>query len=440
MRTLHFAYFYIKAFGKVGIYVIKVAKFGGSSLANADCIKRAAAIAESDGSRRYIVVSAPGKMSGNEEKVTDMLISAYNEKGGEREKILYRVIERFEKISKELGVRCDVEKIFDMAEETEYDRFISRGEYGAAVIFSKYISCPMVDAAELIMFDPSGKLDMDESLKRIFEMSKRVERAVIPGFYGSNGEKIVTLSRGGSDISGAIVASAVDADVYENWTDVDGIMMADPKIINVPRQIKKITYDRLALLSSTGATVLHRDAIEPVLEKGVPIQIKNTFSPMNEGSFVVSYENDENERIAGVSGKGGCTLLYVRRLPADIPELLFRLGNVGNGIHLMVCGDSLTAVFTENMNEQERRELLFSLCSQGCQTACIEDETAILTVTGKDLTKTGDTASSIKMALDDSGIRLYGQNIDSVSGNIFFYLDERDLDRAMVRVYNTIKL
>ncbi|MBR0442872.1 MAG: aspartate kinase, partial [Clostridia bacterium] len=267
--------------------MIKVVKFGGSSLADAEHFRQVAQIVLSDKDRHYVVASAPGKRYPADVKVTDMLYRCY-EMVRARENIdtyYEQVKQRYNDIISELGID------FDISGELEYvknamlhasgrDFAASRGEYLNSLILAKFLGFAFVDAENVICFKENGQYDAEKTQKLMQEELKKYEYAVIPGFYGSmpNGT-IKTFSRGGSDVTGSIVANAVGADLYENWTDVSGFMMADPRIIDNPRAIETITYRELRELSYMGASVLHEDAIFPVRSAGIPINIRNTNRP-----------------------------------------------------------------------------------------------------------------------------------------------------------------
>ena len=292
---------------------IKVAKFGGTSLADANQFKQVASIIKSDEARKYIVASAPGKRSKDDIKVTDMLYQCYNmiKNNEDITEIFGKISDRYFGIIKDLGID------FDISGELEYtknamllhsgrDFAASRGEYLNSLILAKYLGYDFIDAENVIFFKDNGTFDEELTNNILSEELKKHKNAVIPGFYGSmpNGT-IKTFSRGGSDVTGAIVARAAAADIYENWTDVSGMKMADPRIVNDPKTIETVTYRELRELSCMGATVLHEDAVFPARVAGIPINIKNTNRPEDKGTMIVASTGSYDKEcvITGVTGK-----------------------------------------------------------------------------------------------------------------------------------------
>ena len=274
----------------------KVVKFGGSSLASAEQFKKVGDIIRADEARRFVVPSAPGKRNSNDTKVTDLLYKCYRaaEKGHtDFDKVLAEIKARYQEIIDGLGLGLSLEEDFNIIEEKfknhageEYAA--SRGEYLNGKIMADYLGYEFVDSAKTIRFDGEGQFDMEMTNRLTREYLKDKENAVIPGFYGAMEDGTVkTFSRGGSDITGSIVAGALDADLYENWTDVSGFLVTDPRIIENPKSIDTITYRELRELSYMGATVLHEDAIFPVRKAGIPINIRNTNRPEDAGTMIV---------------------------------------------------------------------------------------------------------------------------------------------------------
>ena len=269
----------------------KVVKFGGSSLANAEQFKKVAAMIRADESRKYVVPSAPGKRFKEDNKVTDMLYDCYDlaEAGGNFKKALQEIQGRYQEIIDGLNLEISLDEEFKIIEKkfqekAGRDYAASRGEYLNGIVLAAYLGYEFIDAAEVIFFlDEEGNWDGGKTRSVLSERLKGCKNAVVPGFYGSLPDgRIKTFSRGGSDITGSIVAQAAGVDVYENWTDVSGFLIADPRIIDNPKGIDVITYRELRELSYMGATVLHEDSIFPVRQEGIPINIRNTNSPEDE--------------------------------------------------------------------------------------------------------------------------------------------------------------
>ena len=305
----------------------KVVKFGGSSLANAKQFKKVADIIKADKSRRYVVPSAPGKRNDKDEKVTDMLYACYDlvEKDEDFRVMLMKIKDRYDTIINGLNLKLSLEEEFKKISENfknkaGVDYAASRGEYLNGIIMAAYLGYEFIDAAEVIVFDENGNFDGDKTHEILSARLENTERAVIPGFYGAMPDGSVhTFSRGGSDITGALAAAALDADVYENWTDVSGFLMADPKIVKDPKPIERITYAELRELSYIGAQVLHEGTVSPVREKNIPLNIRNTNQPEHPGTMIrETFEESETERtsgsmITGIAGKKGFSVITLTK-------------------------------------------------------------------------------------------------------------------------------
>lgn len=306
---------------------IKVCKFGGTSMADGNIIKAVKQIILSDPERRYVVVSAPGKRYSGDNKVTDLLYSCHAAliKEGTCKNGFAPVRARINSIVKELNIDFEVSSLLDeterqIDEERSEDFTVSRGEYLCARIVAEVLGARFIDAASVIFFDKDGILDGDRSYKAISAVCANCNLAVIPGFYGQGADgKVKTFSRGGSDITGAIVARAVQATTYENWTDVSGFLACDPKIVDSPKLIKKISYKELRELSYMGASVVHGDSIFPVRQANIPIHIKNTFRPQDDGTTILPgsrYMPDSNP-VIGIAGKKNFTVICVEKSLKD---------------------------------------------------------------------------------------------------------------------------
>jgi aspartate kinase len=302
---------------------IKVAKFGGSSLASAEQMRKVRDIILADKSRRYVVVSAPGKRYNGDSKITDLLYlcHAHVQYSVPFNELFDIISERFFNIVNELNLSIDLNPYLKeikhkIETNASVDYIASRGEYLNGLILSEFLGYDFIDPAEMIFFDEYGSFDSKKTQETVANRLANHENAVIPGFYGcsSNG-KIKTFSRGGSDVTGSIVARAVKASVYENWTDVSGFLMADPRIVDNPKRIEEITYDELRELSYMGATVLHEDAVFPVREAGIPINIRNTNIPDNPGTIIL---NDKSPKIragsiTGIAGRKDFTVIAIQK-------------------------------------------------------------------------------------------------------------------------------
>jgi len=302
--------------------MIKVVKFGGSSLASAEQFRKVANIINSDSDRRYVVPSAPGKRFSADTKVTDMLYECYGaaSKGQKYDHLLQAIKDRYNEIIKELDLKVSLDKEFDIMEacfvgKAGRDYAASRGEYLNGILLAAYLGYEFVDAAEVVFFDDKGVFDATTTNKVMAERLSGLKNAVIPGFYGSMpNDTIKTFSRGGSDVTGSIVAAAVKADLYENWTDVSGFLVTDPRIVENPAVINTITYKELRELAYMGASVLHEDAIFPVRKEGIPINIKNTNHPEDPGTMIVESTSKKSDfTITGIAGKKGFTAISIEK-------------------------------------------------------------------------------------------------------------------------------
>ena len=303
---------------------ITVAKFGGTSMADAKAITKVAEIIKQDKKRRYVVVSAPGKRFSQDHKVTDMLYACYHDLqiNGECKGTFEKIRERFKGIVNDLAIDLDIDSYLDKVEEEMYkydsaEFCASRGEYLSAVIMAKVLGYTFVDAKDIMVFNENGDFEAELTNEKVKNALANIERAVVPGFYGGDEAGIVrTFSRGGSDVSGAVIARAVGASLYENWTDVNGFMSADPRIVSNPKPISTLSYRELRELAYMGANVLHPESIFPVRISKIPINIRNTFCPSADGTMIVA-ELDENELskrvITGIAGKKGYSIVYIEK-------------------------------------------------------------------------------------------------------------------------------
>ncbi len=313
--------------------MLKVAKFGGSSVAGAEQFKKVRAIIEADPARRVVVTSAAGKRSSGDHKLTDLLYlcHAHITYGVSCDDIVGTIRGRFAEIRDELGLKYDVEGDFDrllprLNRDMGVDELVSRGEYFTSRLMAEYLGYTFVDAADCVFFRLDGQLDREKTYAAIAAALQAHDRILIPGFYGSlPSGKIKVMTRGGSDITGALAAAAVSADVYENWTDVSGILMADPKIVRDPAPISRITYAELQELAFMGASVLHEDSIAPVRERGIPLNIRNTNRPGDPGTMIVDSVDEDGEQdrfITGIAGRRNFTILTVRKHGMNSAESL----------------------------------------------------------------------------------------------------------------------
>ena len=432
---------------------IKVVKFGGSSLADAEHFKQVASIIKADPCRRYVVPSAPGKRFKDDIKVTDMLYECY-EKIRNHENIdeLYeKVKDRYNTIIAELGLDFDINGELEyvksaMQHRSGRDFAASRGEYLNSLILAKYLKFDFVDAENVIYFKDNGTLDEERTNEAMREELLQHKNAVIPGFYGvmPNGT-IKTFSRGGSDITGSIVARAVDADLYENWTDVSGFLMADPRIIDDPCPIKTISYRELRELSYMGATVLHEDAIFPVRYAKIPINIRNTNRPQDPGTMIVAENTDfdSDKIITGIAGKKGFSVITIEK---DMMNSEIGYGrkvlevfedNEVSFEHLPSGIDNMSVVVASAALGGRRDKILSTLNRViRADSVSIEDNLALLAVVGVGMVKYKGTAARVFNAISNAGVNIRMIDQGSSELSIIVGVEEHDFDIALRAIYD----
>ena len=434
---------------------VKVVKFGGSSLADAEHFRQVAKIVKSDMTRKYVVPSAPGKRSKEDTKVTDMLYGCYELiKAREPKDVIdaaySKICDRYNDIIKDLGLD------FDISGELEYvknamthasgrDYAASRGEYLNGLILAKYLGFSFIDAESVIFFRDNGTFDEEKTNEAVAAELANHEYAVIPGFYGvmPNGT-IKTFSRGGSDITGSIVARAAKATIYENWTDVSGFMMADPRLVDNPCIIQEITYRELRELSYMGATVLHEDAVFPVRGAGIPINIRNTNRPEDEGTWIVSRSNgyDTEKIITGIAGKKGFSVITIEK---DMMNSEVGFGRKlleifeDNGLpfeHLPSGIDTMSVVVSSALIEEKRDKLMQTISRDlRPDSVFIEDGLALIAVVGRGMVKAKGTAARVfdSLARADINIRMIDQGSSEL--NIVVGVDEAEYENSIRAIY-----
>ena len=435
--------------------MIKVAKFGGSSLAGAEQFRKVRDIVRADESRRFVVVSAAGKRFKTDHKVTDLLylVQAHLKYGVSHEEILSMIEDRYVEIRDQLGLSFDVEKEFDtlrrwLTPDVSVDELVSRGEYLNARLMAEYLGYRFVDATEVIYFQYDGKIDMEKSCEAIRRAARDAEGLVIPGFYGAmpNG-RIRVMSRGGSDITGAVVAAAVDADVYENWTDVSGILMADPKIVKNPRPIPRITYSELRELSFMGASVLHEESILPVKEKNIPLNIRNTHEPDNPGTMImesIDAEESDNQRfITGIAGRRNFTVLtiYKKQISTDtriLRETLEMFETLKVEIdHITLDVDSFSLVVPTEQVRERIYDIIADVKRQ-CKPDSIRmaDDIALIASVGRKMVRNPGICGKIFQALGENGvnIRMIAQGAEEIS--IIVGVENADFEKTIRVLYD----
>ncbi len=431
---------------------IKVSKFGGSSLSDAEQFRKVKKILLSDPDRRYVVPSAPGRRFKDDEKITDLLYRCYKlaHTGQSYSECFSQVVERFCDIVRDLELDLDLlpelrEAEMEIARQDNPDYAASRGEYFCGLILSRYLGWDFIDAAEVIRFDRQGVFAPEWTNEQLMESLAAHERAVIPGFYGSTPSgQVKTFSRGGSDITGALVARAASASLYENWTDVSGFLMADPRIIDNPRLIDWLTYRELRELSYMGATVLHEDAIFPVRKAGIPTNIRNTNDPGHPGTMIAVEPNPEgNERtITGIAGHKNFTLISIDKAMMNSElgfgrRVLGVLEDLGISFeHLPTGIDTMCVVIADKELERHRQEIIDRI-EDCCHPDSIEftSGVALIATVGRGMVNKRGTASRLfrALAVADINVRMIDQGSSEL--NIIVGVDGKDFERAVSAIY-----
>ncbi len=433
----------------------KVVKFGGSSLASAEQFKKVGKIITDDKDRHFVVPSAPGKRFSKDKKVTDMLYACYanvSGKGGveKMDADLADIKSRYQEIIDGLSLKLSLDDEFKVIRENFIkkagrDYAASRGEYLNGIIMADYLGYEFIDAAEVIKFTANGDFDSELTNKVLSEKLKTCVNAVIPGFYGSLPDgTIKTFSRGGSDITGSIVARACKADVYENWTDVSGFLIADPRIIENPEVIETITYRELRELSYMGAGVLHEDAIFPVRREGIPINIRNTNSPQDGGTWIVESTCQKSKyTITGVAGRKGFCSINIEKdmMNSEVGfgrKVLQAFEDSGISFEHMPSGIDTMTVFVHQDEFMDKEQQVVSAIHRLADpdTIEIEADLALIAVVGRGMKSTRGTAGRIFSALAHADVNVKMIDQGSSELNIIIGVDNADFEAAIKAIYD----
>lgn len=430
----------------------KVVKFGGSSLASASQFQKVGKIILSDESRRYVVPSAPGKRFDGDTKVTDMLYQCYYSaaNGEDFTGLLKQIKARYNEIIGGLNLKLSLDDEFEVigknfADKAGSDYAASRGEYLNGIIMSAYLNYEFIDAAEVIRFKENGELDLDTTNQLLGARLENISHAVIPGFYGSYEDgRIKTFSRGGSDITGSIVAEAVGADLYENWTDVSGFLVTDPRLIENPEVIDVITYRELRELSYMGATVLHEDAIFPVRKAGIPINIRNTNRPDDKGTMIVASTCQKPHfTITGIAGKKGFVTINIEKdmMNSEIGfgrRVLEEFEKQGISFEHMPSGiDTMSIIVHQDEFEEHEQKVL-----AGIQRAVqpdhleVEGDMALIAVVGRAMRANRGTAARIFAALSHANVNVKMIDQGSSEWNVIIGVRNEDFEKAIRAIYD----
>ena len=431
---------------------VKVAKFGGTSLADANQIRKVQAIVNADPERRYVVPSAPGKRNKQDQKITDLLYlcHAHAQQGIAFDEVFRLIADRYLEIVKDLGLKMDFKARLEevrkrIAGGATADYAASRGEYLNGLIVANLLGFDFVDAAEIVHFDAKGRFDAELTQQSVSRELKRHKKAVVPGFYGAMPDgSIKTFSRGGSDISGAIVARGVAADVYENWTDVSGLLMADPRIIEDPRPIQTVTYKELRELAYAGATVLHDEAIFPVRQAGIPVNIRNTNEPEHPGTMIVSSDTNPpaTGAITGIAGRKDFTVIslekalmnteigYGRRLLECLETNRVSFEHMPSGI------DNISLVISDTQLNGKLEKVVEDI-KASCQpdSLSVLPRMALIATVGRGMLHTPGMAARLTGALGSAGINIRMIDQGSSELNIIVGVDAGDFENAIRAIY-----
>ena len=430
----------------------KVVKFGGSSLADAGQFRKVADIIKSDAKRKYVVPSAPGKRFSDDIKITDMLYKCCEQAGSgvDFSEDFQIIKDRYNGIISELGMDMSLDEEFDaivkeLKARPSRDFAASRGEYLNGKVLAKYLGYNFVDAADVIVFDTKGQLLLDDTVKAVREKLSGLDNAVIPGFYGRTTEGYIrTFSRGGSDVTGSIIANAVRADIYENWTDVSGFLVADPRIVEDPDVIKVITYRELRELSYMGASVLHEAAIFPVRSEGIPINIRNTNSPLDPGTMIVeSTCNKSDFTITGIAGKKGFVAVYIEKdmMNSEIGfcrKVLQSFEDNQISIEHMPSGiDTMTVVVHQDEFEAKEQQVISEIHRLvDPDTIELVTDISLIAVVGRGMRQNRGTAGRIFSALAHAHINVRMIDQGSSELNIIIGVANRDFENAIKAIYD----
>ena len=432
----------------------KVVKFGGSSLASAEQFKKVGAIIKADETRVYVVPSAPGKRNSEDTKVTDMLLHVYDtaKAGGDITEEIKAIKARYDEIIdglklKDFSLDKDFEEISAMLKSNpQLDYTASRGEFLNGKIMAAYLDVPFIDAAEVIFFNEEGNLNTYKTEKMMSAKLAECEKAVVPGFYGMGKDgHVKTFSRGGSDVTGSIVAGAAKVDVYENWTDVSGFLVADPRIVENPKPINYITYRELRELSYMGASVLHEDAIFPVRKAGIPINIRNTNKPEDPGTWIVESTGQKTDYVVtGIAGKKDfCTVLvskammngeigFCRKVLQAFEENDISIEHMPSGI------DTMTVVVHADEFMHKEQSVVSSIHRLvDPDSVEIESGLALLAIVGRGMKSASGTAGKLFTALAKHNINIKMIDQGSSELNIIIGVKNSDFETAVKAIYET---
>lgn len=428
----------------------KVVKFGGSSLADSNQFKKVKSIIESDESRKIVVVSALGKRNKQDYKITDLLYltAAHLKYGVDEQQVFSIVKERYFEVLNDLGLNIDLENEFNIIEKEfskniDEEYLVSRGEFLAAKLMANFLGYTFVDAKELIFFDYDGNINESKTYDALQEVLKVYKRIVVPGFYGTYPDgKIHLLSRGGSDVTGSILAKASSATIYENWTDVSGFLVTDPRIVQDPKQIKEISYDELRELSYMGANVLHEDTIFPVQELDIPINVRNTNRPLDDGTIITSNPTDTKEIITGIAGKKDyLSITIIKKQKTQklivIREVLNVLAKYNINVeHMPSSIDSFSLIISSNEISKRLYEVVAEIKSLTEVTdVIVEQGIALVAVVGRNMALKPGMSAKLFSIFGNNGINIKVIAQASQELSIIVGVENSQFEKAINAIY-----
>jgi aspartate kinase len=433
---------------------VKVAKFGGTSVADAGQLRKVEAIVRESSDRSVVVVSAPGKRTSQDAKITDLLYRCHDcVRAGGFDAVFQTIADRYREIVRDLGVSVDIDK--DLAATRDGilssdtpDFAASRGEYLNARITAALLDREFVDAAEIIRFDDNGRLLSEETDKAIAQRLLGSKSVVVPGFYGAmpNGS-IKTFSRGGSDITGALLARGIRAEVYENWTDVSGVLMADPRIVSNARTIPTLTYRELRELSYMGANVLHEEAVFPVIDVGIPVNVRNTNAPEHPGTRIVNQVEGSTSTVTGIAGRRGYTVISLEKnlMNSEVGfgrRLLSALERRGVSFEHMPTGIDTVSLVVESSYLRGKLDAVLGEIRAECRPDRIQvsESMALIATVGRGMLHTPGVAGQLFAALASAkvNVRMIDQGASSI--NIIIGVEEKDFEAATRAIYSAFAL
>lgn len=433
--------------------MLKITKFGGSSCASAEQFRKVRAIIESDPSRRFVVVSAAGRKTKKDNKITDLLYlcRAHVDYHVDYHPVFEIIRARFLEIKAELGlstpIEADLDVLCEKLPDLSVDELVSRGEYFTARLMADFLGFPFVDATDVIAMEFDGSFNFEKTSENLKAVLKEHDCFVMPGFYGKTPDCAVrVMTRGGSDISGSILARCLQADMYENWTDVSGFLMADPRIVENPRNIERITYEELRELSYMGASVLHEDAIFPIREYNIPIHVLNTNRPQDPGTLVLAkIEDDENgPLITGIAGKKGFLSIEIFKrnmsnMVGVVSGTLDVLRKYGVSIEHLPSGiDSFNVVLSRRDVEHNLYDILAEVKEKVAPDSIrVTEPLALIAVVGRNMNARVGSSGKLFTALGAAGVNIRMISQGSSEIDIIVGVSEPDFDKAVRALYDT---